>query len=144
MIGEKRMYTFTEKSFRNIGDLRPAQGLSMVVLSETDFGPTRNPGSVRALRAQGFPRAATLPQKSGQQDHESVRTNYAFKRQPLHNGLAPAEFLPRVVPAVMTSSVLLASAMNQTEASQDIVSVFVLRCQPLEPAGLDAADDIGA
>ncbi len=48
----------------NIGDLRPAQGVSIVVLSEIDFGSVRNPESVRVLRAQGFPRAATLPQQS--------------------------------------------------------------------------------
>lgn len=79
-----------------------------------------------------------------QQDHESIRANQSIKRQSFHNGIVASEFLPRVVPAVTTLSILLASAMHQPEASQDIVPVFVLRCQPLEPAGLDAADDVAA
>ena len=37
-----------------------------------------------------------------------------------------------------------ASAMDQSEASQDIVPVFVLRCQPLDPASLDASDHVRA
>src|ERR1700756_1588389 len=34
--------------------------------------------------------------------------------------------------------------MDQSEASQDIVPVFVLGCQPLDPAGLDASDHVRA
>jgi hypothetical protein len=34
--------------------------------------------------------------------------------------------------------------MDQSEASQDIVPVFVLGCQPLDPASLDASDPVRA
>jgi hypothetical protein len=34
--------------------------------------------------------------------------------------------------------------MDQSEASQDIVPLFVLGCQPLDPASLDARDRVRA
>jgi hypothetical protein len=32
--------------------------------------------------------------------------------------------------------------MDQSEASQDIVPLFVFGCQPLDPASLDASDNV--
>ena len=34
--------------------------------------------------------------------------------------------------------------MDQSEASEDIVPAFVLGCQPLDPASLDARDHVRA
>jgi len=64
------------------------------------------------------------------------------RASPSHDGLATSELLQWVVPTVVISHFFLVSTMDQSEAAEDIVPVFVLGCQPLDPASLNASDEV--